>query len=503
MPEICLRGMPLRFLFAVLIGLSLASPMAYANVRLAGIFGDRMVMQRDRDVPVWGWADRGEKVTVEIRGASQTVEAGEGGKWMVHVGPFPAGGPYEMTVTGKTAITIKDILFGDVWICSGQSNMEWGLKEMSDAATEVPRANYPDIRMTTITGHSPEPKDNLTCQWVTCSPEAVQAFSALGYYFGRDLHEALKVPIGLIATAQGAAPIRAWISPSLQLANPLFKEILEDYRTNPERFAAYSIKRKAYEEEEKKAKEEGRPAPPFTCGFFEGWGGEPGSLFNARIYPLAPLAFKGVVWYQGENDAIFKHSQLYHDCFALMIQDWRACWPQGDFPFLFVQLPWLTRDPEPVEWAEVRDAQRRTLKVKNTGMAVSTDICEPSLHPRNKSELGKRLSLLARSIAYGERLVCSGPLFDKVTLQGGKALVSFTETGSGLVVKGDKLEGFSLAGSDMVFVKAEAKIQGNQVSVYSDMVADPKFVRYAWADNPLGTLYNQEGFPTSCFRSDD
>lgn len=494
---------PVELFFKLLAVLFITCLPANADVRLAGIFGDNAVLQRDMEIPVWGWADKGEKVMVEILGMVKAAEAGEDGKWMVKVGPFKAGGPCEMKVAGKNTLTIRNLMIGDVWLCSGQSNMQWGLGKMSDAATEVPNANYPDIRLTTITGTSKEPKDNLTCRWESCNPQTVENFSAAGYYFGRNLHKTINVPIGLITTAEGASPIRSWISPKLQRANPLFKELLEDYQTYAERSAAYRVKRQAYDEAAKKAKEEGKPQPPFP-GFFEAYGEGPGVLYNARINPLAPFGLKGFVWYQGENDAIYKHSRPYHDYFVLMIQDWRDLWQQGDIPFLFVQLSWLTTPAhEPREWAEIRDAQRRALKVKNTGMAVSTDICEPALHPLKKSELGHRLSLLARSIAYGEKLVCSGPLFEKVQFKEGKAEVSFMEIGGGLVIKGDKLEGFSLAGSDKVFAKAEAVIRENRVLVFSGKVTDPKAVRYAWTDNPVGTLCNREGFPASCFRTDD
>ena len=492
-----------NFNLVFLIGLIITCQPAFAAVKPAGIFGDNMVLQRDMEVSVWGLADKGEKVTVEIQGMVKTVESSDWGKWMVKIGPFKAGGPCEMKISGKNVVTIKDIMIGDVWLCSGQSNMQWGLKQMSDAATEVPNANYPDIRLTTITGSSAQPKDDVVCQWVPCSPQTVENFSAVGYYFGRDLHKNLKVPIGLITTAEGGSLLRTWISSKMQRSNPVFEALFEDYRTYSARAAEHSKKLKAWQEEARIAKEEGKPTPGGYPPFYEGNAASPGMLYNARIHPLAPFAIKGVVWYQGEYDAMFKNSRTYCDHFSLMIQDWRDLWEQGDFPFLFVQLPWLTAGVEPVEWAEIRDAQRRTLKVKNTGMAVSTDICEPELHPRKKSELGKRLSILARSIAYGEKLVCSGPLFDKVEFKGDKVLLSFTELGGGLMVKGDKLQGFSLAGSDKAFVKADAEIQGNQVLVHSDKVTDPKAVRYAWTDNPIGTLYNQEGFPASCFRTDD
>ena len=483
-----------RLLLCVAL-LALGQP-ARANVKVAGMFGANMVLQRSAAIPIWGWAGKGEKVTVAFNGATNAAVADENGKWMVKLGPFPAGGPYTMTIAGSNTLTIGNILVGDVWLASGQSNMQWPLSKMDHAEREAAHADYGSFRFMTLHGTAREPAANVSGSWVVCSPATAPDFSAPGFFFGRALHTALKVPIGVINTSEGSSAARCWISAGTQLANPFFKEALEEYKTFPAR-------KQAYMEAVAKAKAAGTQ-PPSHVPFFEAYTDVPGFLYNARIHPLAPFGIKGVIWYQGENEALFRHGRVYKDQFPALIQNWRELWGQGDFPFLYVQLqPFGGRRQTPAEseWAEVRDGQRQTLKVKNTGMVVTTDICDPALHPVKKAELGKRLALAARAIAYGEKVEYSGPLFDKAEFKDGRATVSFTHVGGGLVAKGGKLEGFAIAGADSAFVWADAEISGNRVIVRSAKVPAPRAVRYAWADNPVGTLFNQEGLPASCFRT--
>ncbi|MFK5921522.1 MAG: sialate O-acetylesterase [Verrucomicrobiota bacterium] len=418
-----------------------------------------------------------------------------------------------MSIAGKkNTVEISDILLGDVWLCGGQSNMQWGLEKTARAKRDIPAATHPKIRLVTLTGHAQTPAADIKWKgtqtdWQLCSPATVKLFSAVGYYFGLDLHKKLNVPIGLIMTAEGSTPLMPWISAQSQQSNPHFKPILELYETYPARSAAYRIKRKAYDEGLKKSKAEGTPAPKFP-GHFEGYFFEsPGWMYNARIAPLAPFSIKGVIWYQGENEAIYKRTDSYKYFFPALIEDWRGLWGREDLPFLYVQLAANAGKskgvPEESHWAEVRDGQRRTLKLDHTAMVVITDICSSALHPPEKIAVGERLAGAAEVIAYGKKKIYTGPLLKAVQFENGKAKVSFTHTGTGLKVQGEALKGFELAGENRKFYLAGAEVvDGNHVLVHSDKVQAPKFVRYSWANHALGNLFNKENFPTSCFETD-
>ncbi len=499
------------FLMSVLISMSICAQQTYAGVDVVGVYRDNMVLQRDMELPVWGGGRKGEKVSVEFAGAMKDTEVDAHGKWLVKINPLPAGGPHEMKITqGGSSATIKNIMVGEVWICSGQSNMQFGLKMVNDAVKEIADAKYPGIRFLTIQGTASSRQQVIPCgslNWRECTPDTAGDLSAVAYFFGRELYKKLNVPVGLIVTAQGSSPIRSWISAETMNANPIFKGTLEDYKTYPERKKAYDEKREAYDQALAKSKVDGTKPPPWP-GSFES-DGYPGPYFYGRVFPLAPFAMRGVIWYQGENEAMdfqgITHAETYKDFFPVMIGEWRSLWG-CDFPFLYVQLaPGGGQQKDPVEssWAEVRDAQRRTLNVKNTAMVVTTDICEADLHPRKKADVGKRLALAARAIAYGESLVYSGPIFSRAEFEGGKATTYFTNVGSGLSAGDGQLKGFSIAGSDRKFVWADAQIKGDSVVVSSAQVTDPKAVRYGWAENPIGNLFNKEEFPASCFRTDD
>ena len=516
--------MQTRFIWSILMLLALGGLPVVGGVNVIGLFHDNMVLQREMELPVWGGGKKGETVTVDFAGAAKTAAVDESGKWLVKLGPFSAGGPHEMKITqGADSVTIKNVLVGEVWICAGQSNMQWDLKTLKqysapNADDEIAKAKYPDIRFITIQGTAAVRQQTIpsgALQWRECTPETAGDLSAVAYFFGRELQQKLQVPIGLIVTAQGSSPIRSWISAETMNANPLFKETLDDYKTVPERKKLYDAKRAIYDAALAKSKAEGTPPPnSLYPGSFEG-DTFPGPYFYGRVYPLAPFAMRGVIWYQGENEAITfantprpecpNNALTYKHFFPVLIAEWRALWG-SDFPFLFVQLAPIGGQPKtPGEspWAEVRDGQRQTLKVKNTAMVVTTDICESELHPRKKVDVGKRLALAARALAYGEKLIYSGPIYDQAEFKDGKVTIAFTDTGSGLVAKDGPLKGFAIAGADRKFVWADAEIKGNTVVVSSPQVTEPKAVRYAWAENPIGNLFNQEGFPASCFRTDD
>lgn len=500
-------------LLLVLLWLS-AVTAGYADVRLARIFGDHMVLQRGKPVPVWGTADRGEQVTVEFRGQKVSTVADRTGSWRVVLKPMGAGGPYTMTVRGNNMITLQDVLVGEVWICSGQSNMEWPLFLARDGEREVAAANHPQIRLFMVPkAVSDVPLDDLSGgQWVVCSPETARNFSAVGYFFARELNRELGVPIGMIQSAWGGTPAESWTSlPTLE-SNPLLRPIVESWERSvqayPQAARGYLQQMEQWEVNAARARAEGRPEPPRpnrpTPPRSNPW--KPAGLFNAMIAPIVPYAMQGVIWYQGESNA--GRAYEYRTLFPAMIQDWRRAWRQGDFPFLFVQLAnFMAVRPEPGEsaWAELREAQTMTLALPKTGMTVAIDIgAADDIHPRNKQDVGRRLALNALAIAYGKKVVYSGPIYTRMKREGSTIRLFFKHTDGGLMTpNGEPLKGFAIAGADRRFVWAEARIDGDTVVVSSPQVSDPVAVRYAWADNPICNLYNKAGLPASPFRTDD
>jgi len=470
------------FMIALLMGLAGAYvPCARADVKLPAMFSDGMVLQRQKEstdgVPVWGTAEPGEKVLVTLD-ANGTETGGmgkpdENGKWSVSL-PLPKpGGPYKMTIKGKNEIILKDVYVGDVWICSGQSNMEMGLGGCADAAKHKEASKNPKIRLFTVPHKiSAEPVKEVNSKWVECGPETVGGFSGVAYFFGRDLQKALDVPIGLIHTSWGGTVAEAWTPKSALEADPKLKGLI------PAEFKIDDNK------------------PNANQGTV---------LYNGMIAPLIPYGIKGAIWYQGESNA--GRAEQYETLFPTMIKSWRKDWNQGDFPFFFVQLaPFMKieKDPTDTPWARLREAQRLTLKLDKTGMAVITDVGdEKDIHPKQKEPVGARLALAARAIAYGEKIEYSGPTYDSMKVADGNAILAFKHLGGGLVAKGDALTGFTIAGEDKVFYNAEAMIQGDTIVVSSSMVAKPVAVRFGWANYPVVNLWNKEGLPASPFRTDD
>ena len=550
----------------VICGLALllvaASPAA-ADVKLASILGENMVLQQGAKVPIWGTADPAEKVTVTICGKEATVAADANGKWRVTIAPLAAGGPFEMTVKGKNTIALKNVLVGEVWVCSGQSNMAMALRPCNNAQEEIAKANSPEIRLFSVARKtSGEPLDAVGGQWVECSPKTVGGFSAVGYFFGRKLHQELKVPIGLINTSWGGTPADAWTSRPAFEAVPELKPILEhwdqivaDHPAAVQKFKEVQLpKLKEALQKATEALKEAQQLPDPTARSEavakarrqvhltrRRMGGptgpvsphRPANLYNGMIAPLIPLAIKGAIWYQGESNA--GRSYQYRKLFPTMIESWRKGWGQGDFAFYWVQLAnFRGVVPEPAEsgWAELREAQTMTLSLPNTGEAVIIDIGEArDIHPRNKQDVGLRLALNALALTYGKKIVYSGPRFDSMKVEGAKARVKFKQVGAGLVAKpfadpvtvnGPTLAkrfgiaitpelrpktdvlGFAVAGEDKKFVWAdEATIEGDCVVVSSTKVAKPVAVRYAWGNNPVCNLSNKEGLPACPFRTDE
>ena len=512
--------------------LSLTALCAQADVKLHNLFTDHMVLQRDIAVPVWGWADDGEKVTVEFRGKKVSTTA-KGGKWMVKLAKLKAGGPDELKVSGKNSITLADVLVGEVWLASGQSNMEWSMRNSFQPFGDILAANNPKLRLFTVPKlKADEPVKDVVSAWKETSPSSVSNFSAVAYYFGLKLQKDLGVPVGLIHTSWGGSPAEVWMSDAVLTGNSEYKrDIVDAYVAQMVKLAESTAQ---WEKEQAQAKADGKPFTKRKPG--GGW--KPSELYNGMIAPLIPYAIKGAIWYQGESNAGRAHQ--YRSLFVDMVKNWRNDWAQGDFTFLQVQLaPFMPVKDEPANstWAELREAQIHATKVLPKVGAVSIlDYGDPKdIHPTWKRPVGNRLALAARGIAYGEKFTWSGPEYRSGKVKGDKVVLSFNFTGDGLFGAGSRsdnvpspktsdgvtlnynlakgwinspLTGFAIAGEDRKFVWAKAEIEGDKVVVSSPLVPKPVAVRYGWADCPVVNLYcspgfQQAGLPASPFRTDN
>lgn len=655
-----------RFLMPTVVPLLLSlSGAARADVRVPSVIGDNMVLQQGHKVRLWGTAEPGERVTVTFNASAARAVADARGRWQVFVGPLKAGGPFELSVAGRNTLTFRNVLVGEVWVCSGQSNMEWPLVNAQDGEREVAQADYPEIHLFTVSKKtSATPLEDVEGRWVVTRPETAAQFSAVGYFFGRELYRRLKVPIGLIHTSWGGTPAEAWTSRAALAAEPALKPILDRFDAElkdlPRLQSEYERARVEWgrqyvtQDPGNKGEAMGYADPArefadwkkmrvpqawesagldvdgsvwfrrevnvpaawaghdltlslgaiddFDTTYFDGvrvgstgeetpnsWtvprryrvpgslvragrnviavrvfdrvgnggfvGGEmwlapagdakgepvpldgdwyykeeltvpsrqidysrqpqapgpanqnnPTVLYNAMLAPLLPYTIRGAIWYQGEANA--GRAYQYRTLFPAMIRDWRAAWGNGDFPFYFVQLAnWKARPKDSIdsEWAELREAQTMTLKAApNTGMAVTIDIGNPdNIHPRDKLDVGLRLARWALAETYHQKVEPSGPLYDSDKVEGDKIRVRFRHAGGLKTRDGAVPAGFFVAGDDRKFVPAEARIEGNAVVVWSKDVPRPAAVRYAWADNPSGNLYNAEGLPASPFRTDE
>ncbi len=481
-------------------------PIARAEVYLPSIFADHMVVQRDLPVHVWGMATPNETVSVTFRGETQNAVADDLGRWSVYLKPGKAGGPFSMLVRGTNAIMLQDVLAGDVWIASGQSNMEFPMAKgmnrgVNNEKAEIAAANYPRIRLLDL-----EPKSSdypltdaaIRHAWIVCTPASVAQFSAVGYFFARDLQHHQDVPIGVIDDTWGGTVAEAWTSLDALSANASLMPVFAWRAKLMDELPTTMLQQKKEQQEIEAAKAAGKPVPEFPWHPDpDSW--KPAGLYNAMIAPLTPFAIKGVIWYQGESNGAPEAVPIYGELFKTMIQDWRNHWAQGAFPFLFVQLPnWNPGST----WPELREQQTEALALKNTGMAVSIDVGDPdNIHPKDKQDVGARLALAARAIAYGEPIEYSGPIFRQVTSQGHGLRVWFDHTGSGLTSKNGTLRGFEVAGDDRKYFPAQAMIDGGTVLVSSASVAVPVAVRYGWAANPDCNLYNGANLPASPFQA--
>jgi len=540
--------------FAALVGALLFALPAAADVKPHALFGDHMVLQRNATLPVWGTADPGEEVYVHLevktpdgkREEGQAVTADKDGKWMAKLGAFPAGTDGVLTVRGQerrpapkekkgpNAVVYKDVAVGEVWVASGQSNMEMSLggSPRGGGPEAIKNSANPNLRVFTVSkyavptpqaGFNPKPQSPKHDKWLPSAPENAGMFTAVGYYFGRDLQKALNVPVGIIHTSWGGTPAQAWTSREALEADPALRYYVEELAKRKEGWdpnkakeqheAALAKWKSAAEEARKAGKPEPRrPGMPQEPGTGPN---DPTTLYNGMIQPLLPYAIKGAIWYQGESNA--GKPIEYRALYAAMIQDWRHRWGH-DFPFYCVQLaPFNAGNPEGDNWAFLREAQAiASEKVKHAGVAVITDAGDlGDIHPQTKEPAGARLALLALAHDYGEKVEYSGPAYKSLKVDGNKAVVSFDHVGGGLVAEqfsmagaenvgeGGKLVGFAVAGEDKAFHPATATIEGDTVVVTSDKVSKPVAVRYGWKNFPVANLANKAGLPASPFRTDD
>lgn len=496
----------------LIIFLIVSSISVQADVKLPHIIGDNMVLQRGIELPIWGWADAGEQVTVEIASDKNQTKADSEGKWMVKLSSMNAGGPYEMKISGKNTINLKNIMVGDVWVCSGQSNMELSVNGVHNSEKEIAEADYPNIRLFQVPNKTAgRPRPDVDAQWQDCKPETVRHFSAVAYFFAREINKELSVPVGLINTSWGGARIEPWTAPEgfamIEKTQDIVKRIKQDnidYRKTVEK-SLDSLEKWLTKTKEAISTGKKLPVvPEFPKHRLDGYS-EPTSMYNAMVAPLVPFAIRGALWYQGESN--LGEGMLYYEKMKALIGGWRKVWGQDDFPFYYVQLAPFRYGGDPLMLQGIWEAQVKALSIPNTGMAVTVDIVDNvrDIHPRNKQDVGKRLALWALAKTYGKKaIVYSGPLYKSMKVEGETIRIYFDHAGSGLASRdGRELTHFEIAGSDKKFVKAKAIIDGDTALVSSDEVKKPAAVRYGWREDAEPNLSNKEGLPASPFRTDD
>ncbi len=513
--------------------------LARADVSLAPLFSDHAVLQRDNPVPVWGRADGGEKIVVTFAGQSRQTTAGADGRWIVYFDAFSARiEGADLVVTGKNTVIVRDVVVGEVWLCSGQSNMEFTVNarpgwqantRVNNATAEIAAARWPLVRHVRIEARVADtPADTVaTSGWKLTAPETVGEFTAVGYFFARELHQKLGVPIGLVNSSVGGTPVESWLSPAALASNPAFGVVAERWHQNlaafPAHRAAYEAALAAWTPAETKAKAaavvagaktkpktdgaknyaawlKNNPRPRAPRGPGDTW--TPTGLFNGMINPLLPYAIRGAVWYQGESNA--ERAAEYRGLFAAMIAAWRAHFGQGEFPFYWVSLANYknSSDATGLTYAALREAQTQTLALPNTGQALAIDVGNPNdIHPANKQDVGRRLAMLAKNRVYGLTVDDTGPTFAAVAREGAALRVRFTQA-SGLIAHDKPVQSLEIAGADKIFHPATAKIERETLLVSAPKVREPIAVRYAWRNAPEANLYNGAGLPALPFRSD-
>ncbi len=505
--------------------LLLLADTIYADVKLASPFCDHMVLQYNTIVPVWGTGDPCEKISLQIGKQTKTAIANVTGEWMIQLNKISAGGPYTITISGKNKVVINDVYAGEVWVCSGQSNMDMTVARedrywcgVFNEKEEVAAADYPLIRVFD-TDFSPAamPQSEVKGKWEIVSPQTVGHLSAAAYFFARDLQKKINMPIGLITTAFGASTAEAWIRKEALAEEPAFKKLLDNFNDKMTKYETDTAGQNKYRADYAKwkidvakAKAEGKdevrgPKNPDPVRDQH----NPYVLWNGMVKPLVPYAIRGALWYQGESNS--PTAAIYRQLMETLIKDWRQQWNRGDFPFIYVQLANIGKKIDSLPamgGAEAikREAQLQNLSILNTAMVVAIDNADPNdmnnVHPKNKQEIGRRLALAAEAIAYGEKIAYSGPVYEKMKVEGDRIRLYFKHVNGGLTAKEDVLNGFAIAGEDKNFVWGNAKIDGNTIIVSNPAITKPVSVYYGWGNNPPVSLYNKENLPASPFRTD-
>ena len=463
-----MKTTPLPILLSVLLVVVISSPLP-ASITLPSVIGDHMVLQQGTDVGLWGWADPNEVVTVMASwdGTAVTDTANNHADWRVTLATPSAGGPYTITIAGHDTLVVEDVLIGEVWLASGQSNMEWSAQSGIDRAEEeVAQATYPEIRLFQVTKQSAAtPQLDVRGEWTICRPETMVSFSAVAYFFGRDVYEHLKQPVGLINSSWGGTPAETWIAPEVIAANDTLRQAAARLSEVP------------------------------WCPV------SPGATYESMIAPLTSFPIAGVIWYQGEGNTV--NAETYDRTFAALIRCWRVQW-QRDFPFYYVQIaPY--QYGRPLEGVLVREAQQRVLSVPNTGMVVTSDIGNPDdIHPQNKQAVGDRLARWALHQTYGyDTIAYTGPHYRRMEVEGSNARIYFDHVKRGLRSQSETLSHFQIAGADQKFVEAKAVIQDSTVVVSARSVGQPVAVRFGWSNTAEPNLFGAAGLPAAPFRTDD
>jgi sialate O-acetylesterase len=493
-------------LFAV--SLSLLAATGNAEVKPAQLFSDHAVLQTGMPIRIWGTAAPGEKVTVTLGSRKQSTTAGSDGRWLLRLNKMKPGGPYTLTISGTNTVAVNDVLIGEDWIASGQSNMAFTISKkeaswagMLDEDKEIAAANYPQLRIFMAAANKAyEPQTDIKGEWKIATPENAPAFSAIAYLFGRNLNQALHRPVGMVVIAYGASTAESWISRPTLVSDPALKPLL-DHFDDLYRF---------YQSHPNATTDQAPPSPQTINGRSARPGPlkdpvqdqhQPTVLYNGMAHPIIPFAMRGVIWYQGESIVGGKAGvALYPHVMETLVKDWRAEWGEGDFPFNFVQLaPLKNTSNNPM----VREGQAKLLSLPNTGMAVTLDVGDPdNVHPKDKEPVGDRLSRIALAKTYGKKIEFSGPVYEGMKVDGANIILTFTHA-EGLSAKGGPLQWFQIAGADGQYVPATAEVRGKTVVVHSDQVPNPASARYAWDNYPQGAnLVNGAGLPAAPFRTD-
>lgn len=489
-----------------------SSAILCAEVRLPHLLSDHAVLQRDRPIHIWGWATPGAHLTAHFHTQTVPAQADSFGAWSLWLAPEPAGGPFTLTISGDGAdLTLSDLLVGDVWFASGQSNMEMPLRGfpgnavLKDADKEIPAATNPKLRLLLVDHKASDyPLNDVLNTWTICTPETAATFSAVAYFYGREIAAKENVPVGLIDSTWGGTPADSWVSMDTLGTHPdllpafASRAHFADEQTNLDAQIA------AEKQEDDAARAAGKPLPRHPWHPSEtSW--LPAGLYNGMVAPFAPMSIRGFIWYQGETNSAHERAPNYATLFSALIRDWRNQFAQGNLPFFFVQISSFNSPGE--DWGRVRDAQRRTLQLTNTAMAVTLDIGSPdNVHPPDKQTVGHRLALAARHITYGEDVAYASPLFRQATAElqpdGSTAIRVWFDHAHGLTAHSQPIDAFEIAGEDHHFVPAQARIDGETVVVTAAGVAHPVYVRYGWMGVVTNNLFNAAGLPASTFTSE-